>query len=66
MCAVSLHRAVHEGVLMSLVQSLSSWMDHANDRDLPSHTVDLYKVLPVPCTQQQLSIAISLMCTMFP
>lgn len=53
--------AVHEGVLMSLVQSLSSWMNHANDRDIPTHTVDLYKVLPVSCTaQQQLSSGISI------
>ena len=49
---------------MSLVQSLSSWMNHANDRDIPTHTVDLYKVLPVSCTvQQELSVVlVSLQC----
>lgn len=42
--------AVHEGVLVSLVQSLNSWMNHANDRDLPTHTVDLYKVCTARAT----------------
>ena len=64
--AVFLLCPVHEGVLTSLVQSLSRWMDQTNDRDLPPNTVALYKVLFIAHNSNCPLSAIECSCTVFP